>query len=130
GCQVDSNINTSCPGRLFRLACSICFVTYCGPCACTHSLDKAPVRIPAEKIAPQAKACRIFFSSRSIREFEGHSTAADPAVTARILRQVLLVILLGVVELRRLANLGGDLRAMCPAQCFLVAPLAVLGRLL
>ena len=36
--------------------------------------------------------------------------AAEPAVAARILRQVLLVVVLGVVELGRRQNLGGDRR--------------------
>src|SRR5216683_1974108 len=39
----------------------------------------------------------------------GHAGAADPAVAARILRQVLLVVVLGVIERRLVGDLGGDL---------------------
>ena len=38
----------------------------------------------------------------------GHAGAADAAVAAGVLRQVLLVIVLGVVERRRVDDLGGD----------------------
>src|SRR5271168_1338016 len=40
--------------------------------------------------------------------FKGHSTAAQPAVATGILRQILLVIVLGVKELRRVADFRGD----------------------
>src|SRR5689334_478108 len=38
-----------------------------------------------------------------------HAGAAEAAVTARVLRQVLLVVVLGEVELRRRPDLRGDL---------------------
>src|SRR5580704_294269 len=37
-----------------------------------------------------------------------HAGAAKSAITVRILRQVLLVIVLGEIERRRIADLGGD----------------------
>src|SRR5437773_8485423 len=47
---------------------------------------------------------------RRDRESSGtaHAGAADAAVAPRILREVLLVIVLGVVELRRIEDFGGD----------------------
>src|SRR5215469_5810478 len=42
------------------------------------------------------------------RRFKGHSTAAQPAVAIGILREILLVIILGVKELRRVADFRGD----------------------
>src|SRR5262249_1411459 len=37
-----------------------------------------------------------------------HARAAEPAIAVWILRQVLLVIILGEIELRRIDDLGGD----------------------
>ena len=51
------------------------------------------------------------------------------AVATRILRQILLVIVLGVEERRCLADLGGDGAAMRRGQRLLEAPLGVLGAL-
>src|SRR5688572_26336322 len=50
----------------------------------------------------------------------GHAGAAEAAVTAGILGEVLLVIVLGVVELRRGAELGGDRPVALCLQGFLV----------
>src|ERR1700722_14067923 len=38
----------------------------------------------------------------------GDAGAAEPAIAERVLRQILLVVILGEIELRRLADLGGD----------------------
>src|SRR6185295_10876188 len=56
-----------------------------------------------------------------------NATAADAAVPARILGEILLVIFLGVVELRRLGDLRGDVRAMHLRERRLVAAPALLG---
>src|SRR5581483_9936726 len=46
--------------------------------------------------------------SRADSDRTGHARSAEPAITVRVLREVLLVVLLGVVELRRGRELGGD----------------------
>src|SRR5216110_2685059 len=48
------------------------------------------------------------FSPSSNSEFEGDPTPSNPAVSAGILRKILLVIVLAVEELRRIANLRSD----------------------
>src|SRR5581483_2908629 len=48
------------------------------------------------------------FIASDPRRFKRHSTAAQPAVAAGILRQILLVIVLGVKELRRVADFRRD----------------------
>src|SRR5687768_9387577 len=64
----------------------------------------------------------------------GHARAAVTAVAPRILREVLLVIVLGVVELRRVEDLGRDLLEARLRELFLVRvargfrELALLGR--
>src|SRR5687767_15531644 len=37
-----------------------------------------------------------------------HAGAAKPAISERVLRQILLVVVLGEIELRRVDDLGGD----------------------
>src|ERR1700719_2419637 len=54
---------------------------------------------------------------------KGNSTPANAAVPIRILRQILLVIVLCVEELRRVANLGGDRAAPCCREARLVCAL-------
>src|SRR5204862_1897864 len=46
----------------------------------------------------------------------GHARPADPAVAARVLVQVLLVVVLGREERARLGDLGRDLAAVVRAQ--------------
>ena len=54
--------------------------------------------------------CGLIISVRplSTPDRTGHARAADAAIAVGILRQVLLVIVLGVVERRRVGDLGGD----------------------
>src|SRR5688500_4369909 len=63
-------------------------------------------------------------SARRDRRRIDHPATADPAIPARILREVLLVILLGIIELRCVQDLGRDRRPMRPGQRFLIAALA------
>ena len=53
--------------------------------------------------------------------------AAQPAVAAGVLRQVLLVVVLGVVEGGRRGDLGGDRPVAVPSQLGLEARAAGLG---
>src|SRR5215471_17513018 len=53
-------------------------------------------------------------------DLAGHASPADAAVAVGILRQVLLVVVLGVVELRRRQDLGGDFPEARLAQRLLV----------
>src|SRR6185312_12389353 len=59
---------------------------------------------------PRGQAMQITRASGFDADADGaaHAGAADAAVAARILRQVLLVVVLGVVELGRVDDLGGD----------------------
>src|SRR6202030_2780298 len=50
----------------------------------------------------------------------GDAGAAQPAVSVGILREVLLVVVLGVVEGPRLCDLGGDLAVACSGESRLV----------
>ena len=57
-----------------------------------------------------ASAVREYTASRADADTDraAHAGAAETAVAVGILRQVLLVIILGVIELRRGHDLGGD----------------------
>src|SRR5688572_10605807 len=79
---------------------------------------------------PSQTGPRTQVDGRVVALRECNSASAQPAITVRILRQVLLVIFLRVVELRRLADFGGDRGAMRLAERFLVAALALFRRLL
>src|SRR5262245_49661531 len=57
---------------------------------------------------------------------EAHARAPEPAVPTRVLREVLLVVILRVVELRRVQDLGGDRAVAGGGEELLVA---VAGRL-
>src|SRR4051794_30629992 len=59
-----------------------------------------------------------------------HTGAAEPAIAGRIFRQILLVIVLGEIELRRLDDLGGDLAIAFGRQRLAERSLGFLGRLL
>src|SRR6185437_4110324 len=59
--------------------------------------------------------------------FKGHATAAQPAVAAGILRQILLVIVLGVKELRCVADFRGDGAMSGGGEPGLVSALRYLG---
>src|SRR5882762_4325393 len=72
---------------------------------------------------------RLIGPSHWTREFEGNSASADAAVAIRILRQILLVIVLGVEELRRVANLRVDRTQPCSREVRLVGALRRFGRL-
>src|SRR5262245_22516881 len=60
-------------------------------------------------------------------ERERHAAAAEPAIAARIFREILLVIVLGVVERGRRRDLGGDLRDAARREQRLVPIAALLG---
>src|SRR2546426_12042212 len=55
-----------------------------------------------------ARASGAWTRLRIHAEGTGDAGTAEPAVASRILGEVLLVIILGVVERRRVGNLGGD----------------------
>src|SRR5687767_13107860 len=54
------------------------------------------------------------------------SAPSNPTIPIRILRQVLLVIILGVIKLRRLQDLGGDLAVAGLGQTLLIRLLSLL----
>src|SRR5207248_9528568 len=61
-------------------------------------------------------------------DWAAHAGAAQPAVAAGHLVEVLLVVVLGVVEGRRVADLGGDLAVALGPQPLLIAVPRGLGR--
>src|SRR3954469_16583244 len=67
--------------------------------------------------------------SRRQTDGTGHTGAAEPAIAVRVLREVLLVILLGEVHRRRLADLGRDLAMAGLVQLLLEDRTALLRRL-
>src|SRR6185312_14003305 len=58
-----------------------------------------------------------------------NSSAFQPAITIRILRKILLVIILGIIELRRVLNFRRDRAHPAGGESFLVGALGVLGGL-
>src|SRR5262245_40273287 len=70
---------------------------------------------------------RSRFTSLRLRAIEWHAGAADPAVAARVLGEVLLVIVLGEIEVGRVANLGGDGSVAVRLQRRLIGRLRLLG---
>src|SRR5438874_10356130 len=58
----------------------------------------------------------------------GHAGSAEPAIPVRILGQILLMVLLGVIELRRLDDLGRDRSVPGGCQLRLVRVARRLGR--
>ena len=70
--------------------------------------------------APSSRSYR----RRSLRK--AHARAAEPAVSVRILREVLLMVVLGVVELARGQDLRGDLPVASRAQARLIGGAASL----
>src|SRR5216683_2124086 len=73
---------------------------------CSVELEEPPQAWIASALMQAAPAVPI---RNGHRGRAGHAGAADPAVAARILRQVLLVVVLGVIERRLVGDLGGDL---------------------
>jgi len=72
----------------------------------SHPFGMGPFPLPlAGEGSKKARsgACHSTDASRT-----GDPRAAEPAVAVRILGEVLLVVILGVIEGRRLADLGGD----------------------
>src|SRR5262245_14625026 len=67
-------------------------------------------------------------SARAKTDRTAHARAAETAVAAWFLAQVLLVIILGVVELRRVDDLGRDLTVARRLQALLIHRLRRLGR--
>src|SRR5262245_16998316 len=74
------------------------------------SSKRASSRRAVPRTAPGPTAAPAPAGSARMRDADGarHAGAAVAAVTPRVFREILLVIVLGVVELGSLANLGGD----------------------
>src|SRR5689334_22348783 len=86
---------------------------------------------------PAAGRCRASWPEqvaadalRADADRAAHAGAAEPAVAVRVLAQVLLVIVLGVVEHRRRQDLGGDRRVAGAGEAVLIGRLRRLGRAL
>src|SRR5262245_34246385 len=60
-------------------------------------------------------------------DLAAHAGAAQPAIAGRVLGEILLVIVLGEVERRRIDDLGGDRRKALGAQRLLVRGLGGFG---
>src|SRR5579863_4356100 len=56
-------------------------------------------------------------SSNSGSNLATHAGAAEAAITVRVLRQILLVIVLGEIKRRRLADFGGDRAQALGGEC-------------
>src|SRR5262245_5628978 len=78
----------------------------CGASHSSAASDAASSRL-ALKRRPRASTSTVDGRGREPRR-AAHPGAADTAIPPRVLREVLLVIVLGVVELRRLADLRRD----------------------
>src|SRR5580693_56367 len=72
-------------------------------------------------VFPSAFAARVSLSgSNRSRRRAGDAGAAEAAIAVRVLRQVLLMIPLGKVEGRSIADLGGDLAQPCRYELTLI----------
>src|SRR5438105_12285579 len=65
--------------------------------------------------------CLTSFGCRGDPGRAGDAGAAEPAIAERVLRQILLVIILGEIEGRRIADLGGDRAVSCRTELLLKA---------
>src|SRR6516164_1451792 len=73
--------------------------------------------------------CSLFASLRRNPRADraAHAGAAEAAIAVRVLGQILLVIILGEVEWRRVEDLGGDRPHACGAERLLVSLLRGFG---
>src|SRR5438132_11057777 len=79
----------------------------------------------------RARSARVIVASSSLQaDRAAHAGRVVGAVAVGVLRQVLLVVILGVEELRRFADLRGDLVVACGTQAVLVRIAARARRLL
>src|SRR5262249_21030982 len=77
---------------------------------------RSPPRAPTPQAGREARggAAPMGSSLRRLRRFMGdadraaHAGAAEAAIAHRVLRQILLVVVLGKIELRRVEDFGGD----------------------
>src|SRR5690606_7006596 len=67
-------------------------------------------RPPRRRPNPESRLCSRSYAdgSAATSRLVGDAAAAEATVAARVLREVLLVVILGVVERPRVANLGRD----------------------